>query len=408
MVCGSCHSLIDALDENYRILQAYNERTSQFWPVLSLGSRGELFGKKWEVIGYMVREDLASGYKWQEYLLFNPYYGYRWLTQGQSHWNFVTPIKEIPDTSPGSSYSASYRGKKFKIFDRGSARVVYVIGEFYWRVSVDSTVFMEDYVCPPLMLSMEKDQNEFNWSVGEYVTPDVIRNAFKVRASLISNPVGIAPNQVSVASQDFNIMKPWWLLFLLILTVGQFYELSQCKNKTALVHGISFIPDCKSSKDVTTPVFTLDKGNNVEIQISAPVDNSWLYVSGELVNNDTGVSYSFDRSVEYYHGYDDGEYWTEGSNHESVLVPTVPAGRYYINLDYESGMYTDFNQRTFSLAVVRDVPAFGNYLWCLLFVSILPLFYWWMSHADEVKRWSNSDYSPYPSSSNVIESSSDY
>ncbi|MFX5714390.1 hypothetical protein ABTE40_21855, partial [Acinetobacter baumannii] len=78
--------------------------------------------------------------------------------------------------------------------------------------------------------------------------------------------------------------------------------------------------------------------------------NSWLYVSGELVNNDTGVSYSFDRSVEYYHGYDDGEYWTEGSNHESVLVPAVPAGRYYINLDYESGMYTDFNQRTFSLA----------------------------------------------------------
>ena len=153
-----------------------------FSPIIELGTRGELFGKKWEVIGYIAREESGSHYMWEEYLLFPlPYQGYRWLTCADNQWNFVTPIKEKPNTSP--SNRARYKGKTFKLFDRGPACNLFVLGEFYWKVAQNYTVNLDDYICPPEMLSCEMDSNEINWSLATYVEAGDIDRAFKPKES---------------------------------------------------------------------------------------------------------------------------------------------------------------------------------------------------------------------------------
>lgn len=47
------------------------------------------------------------------------------------------------------------------------AEVIYVVGEFYWRVAVGESFLVEDYICPPLMLLREVTDKEASWSESE-------------------------------------------------------------------------------------------------------------------------------------------------------------------------------------------------------------------------------------------------
>lgn len=394
-VCDSCLTTIDVTDDNYRILTQYFSKTAAFSPTIPLGSRGELMGKRWEVIGYLVRMDVASSYMWDEYLLFNPYYGYRWLTENKGHWNFVTPIKE----KPRASYTRYiHGGEQYQLFYKGDVEIYYVLGEFYWKVKVGKQVKMQDYICPPKMLSVEYDESELGWSVSEYVEPEVVQTAFKPDKPRARLSVGA--NQPSPWIRTCNGMATVWLVSFIILTGIEFWQVTSATAKKIFQSSYPFITNQKSVSTITTPVFTAEKDlANLQLDFQASVNNSWLYLSGELVDNKTGETYSFDRTIEYYQGTDSDGPWTEGSQTSQLLLPSVPKGQYYLNLDTESAGFPVGGQtESFNVMVSRNVPTYANYLWCLLAVSILPCVAWWKSLTFETARWSDSDYSPYSSS----------
>lgn len=388
-VCDSCLSTIDVTDNNYRILTQYFAKTRTFTPIIPLGTRGELMGRRWEVIGFLVRMDLASSFTWEEYLLFNPYYGYRWLTHNAAHWSFVTPIKEKPTIR--YDRRAILGSEAYRLFYNGRVEVLYVLGEFYWKVKGGTQVDMADYISPPKMLSSEKDENEVTWSLSEYVEPDVIRKAFKIKEDL-PRRYGIGANQPSKWGAILGQIGRLWVIFFLILTFLEICHVVGASNKTVFSATYPY-PGGKTS--VVTPVFTAEKKlANLRITFTAPVDNNWFYAAGELVNKDTGEIYPFERTVEYYHGVDSDGAWSEGGQSSQLLIGSLPEGRYYLNFDTDSGGYSG----TFGVTVRRDVPTFANYFWCLLAISIVPAVVWWRSRSDEVGRWSQSDYSPYQSS----------
>ena len=97
VVCASCGSILDARDPNLHVLQEFQAR-QKFTPQIPLGTRGTLKGEKWEVVGYQVRRASIDGtdYFWDEYVLFNPYKGFRYLTQYDGHWNDVQVVKTVP------------------------------------------------------------------------------------------------------------------------------------------------------------------------------------------------------------------------------------------------------------------------------------------------------------------------
>src|SRR5262249_42639046 len=148
-------------------------------------------------------------FTWNEYLLFNPYYGYRWLTENDGHWSFVTPIKERPGKQFQHSRTLPFQGEVYQLYYAGSAEVVYVLGEFYWLVQVGKQVQMADYVNPPKMLSQEVDANEIQWAVSDYIEPDVIRKAFNLKG--IPAPHSVAANQPSPWIQVWRKMGFLWL-----------------------------------------------------------------------------------------------------------------------------------------------------------------------------------------------------
>ena len=182
VVCGSCGSILDARDPNLSLIQAFAAR-QKFTPQIPLGTRGTLKGEKWEAVGYQVRFIMVDGtaYYWDEYLLFNPYKGFRYLTQYDGHWNDVQVVKVAPaETLSGGRPVVTLHGETFKHFQTATAETAFVLGEFPWQVRVGDRAATRDFVAPPRMLSEERTEEETTWSLGTHMTDAQVWQAFSL------------------------------------------------------------------------------------------------------------------------------------------------------------------------------------------------------------------------------------
>ena len=115
-VCPQCLSILDAKDPNLRVLQKFKDKMRVTLQI-PLGSRGKWRGAEYEVIGYQLRSTKADGatYSWSEYLLFNPYQGFRYLSEYGGHWNDIRTLRRLPfmSTRP-STLTRPHSGKRWR------------------------------------------------------------------------------------------------------------------------------------------------------------------------------------------------------------------------------------------------------------------------------------------------------
>lgn len=392
VACQHCDTMIDVQNENYRIIERYEKRMTVH-PRIPLGSRGKLRGDIYEVIGFMRRSDSTEAYSWSEYLLFNPYKGFRWLTEAYGHWNFVSMTRTKPKVTDDKAHFLS---ETYRLYYKGISKVTYVVGEFYWRVAVGSRAKVRDFVCPPRMLSEEKDDDEILWSIGEYVEPEDVRAAFNISTDMPAR-IGVAPNQPSPVSTSASSLGMYLLYFCCALFLVQFLTLLLAKNQDVYKRSFEY-DSTKASQVITTDTFVQPQWRtNLSVTLHSLVQNNWLAVESALVNSETGEAYYFDGGVEFYSGVEDGEVWSEGSQQTSQIISSVPAGSYFLTLEPTSGGLPVGH--LFEVTVTRDVPLWWNFLWSLLLILVLPGVALLRMHAFEVRRWSDSDFSPYSTES---------
>src|SRR5947209_3929886 len=97
VVCPSCHSVLDASTPLVTIIQKV-QHAQHINPLIPLGSRGTFENTVWEAIGYQIREIQSEpGEGWSEYLLFNPYKGFRYLSEYHNHWNYIRLLPALPE-----------------------------------------------------------------------------------------------------------------------------------------------------------------------------------------------------------------------------------------------------------------------------------------------------------------------
>jgi len=94
--------------------------------------------------------------------------------------------------------------------------------------------------------------------------------------------------------------------------------------------------------------------------------------------------------VSYYFGRDSDGAWTEGSHKDSVVVPSVPPGHYYLRIEPELDPRHPLIH--YSVAVKRDVPVFGFYGLALLALLLPAVAITWRRLNFERLRWAESDH----------------
>ncbi len=393
IVCESCLSVLDAKDPNFSVIAGAQAR-ERIQPRIPLGTRGALGGETWQTIGFQERTIEVEGvpYSWHEYLLFNPYKGFRYLTEYRGHWNFVATVQSLPDERGGKIPVATMRGERFRHFQTAVARTTYIIGEFPWQVRVGDTARVEDYVAPPRMLSKETAEGEFTWSLSEYLTGREVWNAFQLPGEP-PRAEGIFANQPSPHKGAIGgIWKAalWALAAWLVLMAA---VMGLERNERVYEHSYSHSPRAGGEPSIVTDTFELKgRPSAVQVSIRTNLSNNWAYFRLALINADTGEAYDFGREISYYSGRDSDGNWTEGGKNDSVLIPSVPAGRYYLRVEPEMDPGADAVY--YDLAVRRDVPAF-SFFWIALPLLLVPPFVMTLKAASfESRRWKESDHAP--------------
>src|SRR5690348_3848384 len=111
--CPSC--------KKYFSLAPWNNEQIQFRtkyePALKLGSKGRIDGVVYEVMGFVVKQETKYHYKWREYLLFNPFQGYAFLSEYDGNWNIIWPIEGDPSNGT-VSWTFHHEDREYRIYQK--------------------------------------------------------------------------------------------------------------------------------------------------------------------------------------------------------------------------------------------------------------------------------------------------
>jgi hypothetical protein len=134
--------------------------------------------------------------------------------------------------------------------------------------------------------------------------------------------------------------------------------------------------------------FELEGRRNIKIIGESPVQNTWVYLEGDLINDETGVVQSFPIDISYYQGVEDGESWSEGGQSDSAYTSSMPAGKYVLRLE---GQWERWQQpAVVSIRIEQNVTHGINLLIALIVLSIGPVIMVIYHIGFERRRWSES------------------
>lgn len=385
VVCAHCSSVLDARTPAFSVLQTFRSRLTHT-PKIPIGARGTLRGEQWEVLGFQVRSIRVEGhdYPWDEYLLYSPRLGFRYLTEYQGHWTWGATIHAVPQAVKGIRPAARLDGVTFRHFQRAKAETTFVLGEFPWEVQVGDRVAVSDFIAPPRMLSSEETEDEATWTLSEYVPGAAIWKAFALPGSAPAARGVYASQPGPGGAGRVWLAALVMLVALCAIAAHRFGE----GGGTVDRHSFSFSPSTPEEQRLIGPITLGGRTSNVEVDVSTNLHNNWGYFDFSLADSATGQATQFGREVSFYEGVDEGEHWSEGSTKGGVKIPSVPPGRYYLRVEPQGEVPMDYE-----VTVRRDVPFAWMYWTAALLLILPPLMGTFRSIVFESARWSESDYS---------------
>jgi hypothetical protein len=391
--CNSCGNFY-AIEKKQPVKKG-NNKNNLFEPLLVLGTKGILKNIAYEVTGYAQKEEQnAYASRWREYTLFNPTYGFAFLSEFDGHWIYVKETITAPVILNDNIKAFELEKETFHLFNSYTYTVVEAKGEFPYNIFDNKNTLVKEYISPPEIWIREKDSKEgISWYFGEHIEVNEIKKAFPIKGS-IPYRIGIGAVQptgyISIKKMLFGSIA----CILLLLLVHMLFL--NGKSERVIAENSYYFTDSINKIKSVTEKFDLDKWrSNLTFNITAPVSNSWFELNATLVNANTGKEYTMEQGVEYYYGYSDGENWTEGSRNETAYMTNLPAGKYFLEMEGTRDSSGLNKLQNYSVKVVYDGASYRNFWLAVLLLLVLPLIQYVRNIYSEKSRWLNSPFSNY-------------
>ena len=371
LTCKYCGSVLDMNDE-YKVLSKFSKVSLPKTP-FRLGMSGKIKGVKFTIVGMVAyscsRATTTGEDTWTDFMLHSPTHGYAWLSYEDGTLTFsrrsrTLPSKNLLNLKPKEKFE--FDGKKYKFYERYVAYITFVQGELTWIAKKgDSTIFYES-ISPPYGLSYEKTKNEFEYYVSESVDASEVYESFKIRA---------------IEDEEFNPLKPFEAPKSKAFSIVSFYF--ACFALAIMVMISIFFDGSKianiylTGKKQEVPFHIDNSSHLVELDIDTDLSNDWVYLDISVLNAKTKEEvYNLGKEVSYYHGYEGGESWSEGSKDAQAYFKVQNAGDYILKFD-RPGYHRDSALRvTISENVVRNYYFFALFIFSVVGILVYLIQYY--------------------------------
>jgi hypothetical protein len=229
-----------------------------------------------------------------------------------------------------------------------------------------------------------KETGEVNWSLGRYVPYKDVERTFNVN---LTKPSGVAPNQPFLHKRVYL----YWLMLLPLLFIIGFVSVVVGGSNDVLTRSFQFppLPNAQGTQVAFSEPFELRGRRNIAVEAQSGANNSWIFVAGDFINEETGLVQTFDLPIEYYYGVEDGESWSEGGTTTKTYLSALPAGKYTLRLEAQWGDKWQ-QPTTVNLKIEQGQIRGFNFLVALIALSVIPILVALWHWSFERKRWSES------------------
>lgn len=330
VVCEYCDSQLEVTATEQKVLGKLSPQDISF--PLKVGDSYYHKGTRFEILArlaYIEEGDWSE--MTREYLLYNPRRGTLWLGEYQENYSLseschVTPVRDVFGSSRGSLIK-THDGGEWVVEELGEYELVHVDGALPWIARVGDRIQyaeLSEKSGSGRQYEVQKINQEIEYGMGRRLPLAAVRSATR-KPELGKAAVRELPDSANRRKWYKRLMY-FALLGILINGVAAVY--CGFSGKVVLKQRLS----AKGLNDgIYTKAFPIRGGDTVtEVTTWAPLDNAWMEVQEAIVREDHRMMHNQQTGLEYYHGYEGGESWSEGSKKKSYLVRIPKPGNYRI------------------------------------------------------------------------------
>lgn len=334
LVCGSCGSHLEAnagvSEVELRVLSQQAVGQQQGF-ALEVGDGFVHDKARYEVIGRLAIGDAEEphGEPTLQYLLFHPRRGSLWLSSYQGHWDLSETSRVLPASDPRALRKGgamkSHDGHSWLLVEKGDSVIRYVDGAMPWLAKVgDRSSYAELLAADGSgeLYEVEYRQGELEVGRGRRLSVDEVRRG---SGKNIAVPSGRRENIVAILENYRWMVK----IAVVVLLVNLVFTLTTL-SLGGRVLDQKLDTEALRGEALTQPFEVAAAGNVIEVAFEAPLNNAWMSIDWAVVRGEDEVIHVDDGDLEYYHGVEGGESWSEGSRSSSHYLKIDAAGSYRI------------------------------------------------------------------------------
>ncbi|TRW26390.1 DUF4178 domain-containing protein [Flavobacterium zepuense] len=383
--CPNCNNLYSYKDGSIgKLVKTFSYKPASI--TLVPGQKGTLEGKGYVITGVVVKK-VEPHFYWREYILTAADGKQRFLSETNGHWMVLDAITDSFKIQHHPN-TIDYNDRILHLYEFSKTSIAAAKGFFDYALPLGKENLTE-FINPPNILSIEKDNGIENAFYGYHVDRKTIQKGFGIPVMPLKTGTGLVePFFINIRNLVITLSA-----FSILILVSQLFIYSGRYQKEVLNSSLSF--STFNNKDFVSPSFTLEGGTApITVELQSNVDNSWAAVQVGLINEVTNEEVYATKDIEYYHGYTDGENWTEGSTADNFNICGVPAGKYHFVVTPQKPPEDAANNSVHIIAK-WDKPSIRNAALPIIFMLALCIAIYYWSVSFERKRWADSSFSTY-------------